>query len=731
MFRAFHRWAGVSASLLLVIVALTGAILSIFPVFSADRTAARLNAGDLVVAVQQAIPGAEQIVVDDNGIMSAVSFGANGLEQTLVDPATGAAMGAVQSSQLELWFENLHRALFLSDIGHVVVLIVTLAMVILSISGYFLAARRMGGWRKLFTRDRGEGAGGLHLKIARIAGIGLLISSISGVWMGASTLGLIPETSPYPEWPSAISTEAALPADQLAALTAIDGDTIRQITIPRAGIPGQAYMVETDAGAGYVDPATGEMLTWDQRSLWSKVMDVMHLLHTGQGASILGLVLGLMSLAVPVLTGSGLLVWIAGRSRGPKLHNTDAAHADVVLLVGSETGTTGRFARAAALWLQGQGQTTHIADMNDFAPETYAAAQSIILCAATYGEGDAPHSASDFCEAIANARPLLTPISIVGFGDTSYPEFCGYARKVAQTLRERGWTVPSDIHTVDRQSVQDFAAWGRDYAAAFGLPEPDLATMVDPQPTTDLTLISKLTYGEEDQAPMAVLRFALPKRSVLDRLMRRGFAGFEAGDLLNILPQGDPSPRSYSLASASKDGFVEICVRKAPGGLCSGQLYALEVGETVHAYVSTNVAFHAPKGDAPLVLIGAGAGVGALAGFIRANAAHRPVHMYFGVRSRRGGYAYDDDFAAWETDGRLSSLTLALSRGTKPRYVQNAVADDAVRIADLINTGAQILICGGRDMGDGVKAVLDDILTPLGLSVDALKAEGRYAADVF
>lgn len=127
MFRAFHRWAGVSASLLLVIVALTGAILSIFPVFSADRTAARLNAGDLVVAVQQAIPGAEQIVVDDNGIMSAVSFGANGLEQTLVDPATGSAMGAVQSSQLELWFENLHRALFLSDTGHLVVLIVTIA----------------------------------------------------------------------------------------------------------------------------------------------------------------------------------------------------------------------------------------------------------------------------------------------------------------------------------------------------------------------------------------------------------------------------------------------------------------------------------------------------------------------------------------------------------------------------------------------------------------------------
>ena len=43
--------------------------------------------------------------------------------------------------------------------------------------------------------------------------------------------------------------------------------------------------------------------------------------------------------------------------------------------------------------------------------------------------------------------------------------------------------------------------------------------------------------------------------------------------------------RFYSLASARSDGFVEIVVRKHPGGLCSGQLLALRPGDTVQAFL--------------------------------------------------------------------------------------------------------------------------------------------------
>lgn len=197
------------------------------------------------------------------------------------------------------------------------------------------------------------------------------------------------------------------------------------------------------------------------------------------------------------------------------------------------------------------------------------------------------------------------------------------------------------------------------------------------------------------------------------------------------MPVGDDAPRIYSLASATRDGFVEICVRKAPGGLASGQLCGLSVGDTVQGYISRNAGFHAPTGKAPVVLIGAGAGVGALAGFVRANKAKAPMHMYFGTRTRKGGYPFDTDLAGWESGGQLTNLTLALSRGDRPRYVQQALAEDAARIRDLAAQGARFMICGGRDMADGVRAALDDILAPSRSSVPQLIAEGRYAVDAF
>jgi sulfite reductase (NADPH) flavoprotein alpha-component len=51
---------------------------------------------------------------------------------------------------------------------------------------------------------------------------------------------------------------------------------------------------------------------------------------------------------------------------------------------------------------------------------------------------------------------------------------------------------------------------------------------------------------------MAILRFALPKASLWQRLTGQGLARFEAGDLLGILPEGSAVPRFYSLASGSR-----------------------------------------------------------------------------------------------------------------------------------------------------------------------------------
>jgi sulfite reductase (NADPH) flavoprotein alpha-component len=286
------------------------------------------------------------------------------------------------------------------------------------------------------------------------------------------------------------------------------------------------------------------------------------------------------------------------------------------------------------------------------------------------------------------------------------------------------------IDTIDRQSPQDFARWGRVLGDAMGI-ELDLSHQPVRPATETLTLVSRRDYGAEVQAPTAILRFALPRVSLWQRLRAAGFARFQAGDLIGILPEGGAVPRLYSLASGRRDGFIEIVVKKHPGGLCSGQLTALEPGDTVAAFLRRNPGFRPGQSRAPLILIGAGTGIGPLAGFVRDNGRGRPVHLFFGMRHPDSDLLYDEEMRAWQEEGRLARLVTAVSRGARPHYVQDALRGDAAHVAQLIRDGARVMVCGGRAMAAGVAEALAEILAPAGITPAVLKAEGRYVEDVY
>ena len=294
----------------------------------------------------------------------------------------------------------------------------------------------------------------------------------------------------------------------------------------------------------------------------------------------------------------------------------------------------------------------------------------------------------------------------------------------------QGWPELLPPATVDRQSPQDFARWGRDLGAALGFPL-ELAHQPERPAAAALTLVSRRDYGTEVGAPTAILRFALPQVPLRQRLTGRGFGRFHAGDLLGILSDGAAVPRFYSLASGRRDGFIEIVVRKHPGGLCSGQLHALAPGDSLPGFLRPNPGFRTGRGTAPLILIGAGTGIGPLAGFIRGNAGRRAVHLFFGMRHPGSDFLYGGELPGWQADGRLARIVTAVSRRPGPRYVQDALRAEGLEVARLIREGARIMVCGGRDMAAGVTEALTEILAPSGLSPVALKAEGRYVEDIY
>jgi sulfite reductase (NADPH) flavoprotein alpha-component len=735
MIRALHRWPGLLALVLITVLALSGAALSVFPAAERHTTLQAeggLTVADLASRVQAVYPGVEQIRRAPSGRITAYWFEGGAPGAAVIDPGTGQGIASADRSPAERWLTSLHRSLLLDDAGRIAMAAGAAAMLTLSLSGAFLVARRAGGWARWFAPLRGPLSGRLHVEIARVAVVGLALSSATALWMTASTFDLLPDGGKVLNVPTVVSGNTGVAIAKMDLIATTPVAELRELAFPYPGDATDVFTLKTDRGTGYLDQGTGTLLAWADLTTWEHVSETIYMLHTGRGAAVLGLVLGLMALSVPVMGGTGLALWWAGRHGRPRIgSNVAPSRASTILLVGSEGGSTWGFAATLHRALSEAGQSVHVAAMSTFDPARYARAKRMVVLAATYGNGDAPASAKGFLDRVVQLETVpAAPIAVLGFGDRGFPAFCAFAQAVSAAAQAKGWRELVPFDTVNRQSPQDFARWGRELGAAMGISLELCHQPVLPA-SHELTLMSRRDYGAQVQAPTAILRFALPKVPLWRRITGRAFGQFRAGDLMGILPEGSAVPRFYSLASGRRDGFVEIVVKKQPGGLCSGQLMGLEPGDTVTAFLRPNPAFWVGRGRTPLILIGAGTGIGPLAGFVRANTARRPVHLFFGMRHLDSDFLYGEDIRAWQKAGRLSRLVTAVSRGARPYYVQDALRAEGAQVALLIRDGARVMVCGGRGMAAGVADALAEILAPSGLTPATLKAEGRYVEDVY
>ena len=149
------------------------------------------------------------------------------------------------------------------------------------------------------------------------------------------------------------------------------------------------------------------------------------------------------------------------------------------------------------------------------------------------------------------------------------------------------------------------------------------------------------------------------------------------------------------------------------------------------AFIQLHPDFRPVAGNAPVILIGSGTGIGPLAGFIRSNAGKHPMFLYWGGRDPASDFLYKPELDTYLADGRLTSLHAAFSRVKNGAYVQDRVLADATQLRLLLEQEGQVLVCGSRAMAKSIAQAIDDILAPLNLSVATLKAQGRYREDVF
>ncbi|WP_104382225.1 NADPH cytochrome P450 oxidoreductase family protein [Sphingobacterium sp. HMA12] len=368
------------------------------------------------------------------------------------------------------------------------------------------------------------------------------------------------------------------------------------------------------------------------------------------------------------------------------------ADAEFILLVGSETGGTRVFAKELMNQLANRGLKSYLADLNDYTE--YPKAKYLMVLTSTYGEGDAPSSASRFLNRLQKIpQGQQINVSIVGLGSTDYADFCGYSERIFRALKEQSWAdMPMPLYKVNDNNVEEFCEWIKALVNYYSLPLIASPALFSVKPKQLRTFVFIDRYFSEDEQLFRV------------RIKPDTNVNFTSGDLLSIYPADDNRERFYSVSRIGD--AIELVVREFPGGLGSTFLKNTVLGNSVKARIMENPKFHFPDNKRPVIMIANGTGIAPFRGMINANR-RVPVHLFYGSRQKD---VYDN-FLKQEMDyylqsGKLSGQYLAFSRAEEKLYVTDLIRQQSGLVTQVLQDKGTIMICGSLAMQ---KDVLEEI----------------------
>jgi sulfite reductase (NADPH) flavoprotein alpha-component len=406
---------------------------------------------------------------------------------------------------------------------------------------------------------------------------------------------------------------------------------------------------------------------------------------------------------------------------GLKGRKRTTATSDYLVLYASQTGQAEEIARNSTKALQAGGLDVQVLSTAQVTVAQLQAAKTILCVISTTGEGDAPDEGLRFEQTLMQQSPDLSgqDVVVLALGDRNYDQFCAFGRRVFDWLVACGAKSQTLIE-VDDLDAAALKRWD-DLLHALGGKGESAAEAGVPWRLDSRTRLNPL--GDN---PLYHLSFMTDQASL-----------WQAGDLVEIItPQGHR--RDYSVASLPEEGRIDLYVReviKTDGSYGDGSgllIHGLQTGDSLPLRLKSHRNFHAPEGDGPLLLIGAGSGLAGLrAHILQAAKTGRPVWLIYGERHPVHDGALTEAMTAWRDEGTLQALDIAFSRPGEGdgRYVQAVVAASGATIKDWLGREGAVMCCGGLTMGREVESALAGIMGQAW--VDDAKVSGRYRRDLY
>lgn len=407
------------------------------------------------------------------------------------------------------------------------------------------------------------------------------------------------------------------------------------------------------------------------------------------------------------------IVWWWRVLRKPK-SSTD--HAWV--LYASQSGQAQNIAEQTAAQLTNNNKPWQAISLADWLRQHELSAlngQTILFVVSTQGEGNPPDNAVAFFHKLHTWQGDLSALkfAVLGLGDSRYSHFCGFAHNLQQSLKHHNARPLFDIVTVDNLSIDDLRRWQAQLnhhvdADAQALYHTDNAQ------TTTATLIKR--HCENPDSPhqkLFSLDFVLHDKCV-----------WQAGDIAEItIPNKNTELlRHYTLSNlATANRRLSLLVRqvqKQDGSLGAGSGYlttTLPQGDDITISIRNNPNFHLPTQPSPILFIATGSGLAGILALLQQaeqdwgnTTSH---HLIYGERHPEYDTPCRTQLDKYTQSGLLQ-IDYCFSRGDKsPNYVQNALLAQADHIADFINSGAMVYICGSKSaLGESIPATLRQCL---------------------
>jgi len=338
------------------------------------------------------------------------------------------------------------------------------------------------------------------------------------------------------------------------AVTAIETDTAPAELTPRQAC------APVDALAAVLDTLpSSATLTADERLFLSGLM-------AGIRANPPSDELPLLPEVTPLSPGNrvwidGVLAGIFSRSAIPAASQPGRVAGEPIATVvwASQTGTAEEFAATCVEQLNGAGIAARLRGAEEVAVADLTG--TLLFVVSTTGDGDPPDNGIALWGALAAAEPGDLDnlrFSVLGFGDSSYTDFCGFARKLDARIEYLGAQRIVDRALCEPDFEATAQAWAGRVTAALGDRDPEPAvskplaqqsySRASPLRTTIISNVALCGAGSDKD--VRSVGFRLPV----------GTLEYDAGDALGVWPYNAPESVAEFLDLTGLDGADEIAV---------------------------------------------------------------------------------------------------------------------------------------------------------------------------